>query len=174
MITKFSDNIYDEWRCQNHIHKSVHGIRNRSFIPGKPYEKNPIAQRCATKLNLDIDLRACIEQDTQSARDLNVRRALADLVHQAEIEDFDEIIVFGSHSRQFEKGGSYFETLRRFFVIEHNRSFALHLRVDKKYQDFVEFGWKCLTLKPSQDPKVDTFIVPSIAKSLMNNRMNRL
>ena len=47
-----------------------------SFIPGRPYEKNAIAQRCSTNLNLDIDVRSCIEQDIQSARDLNVRKAL--------------------------------------------------------------------------------------------------
>ena len=47
---------------------------------------------------LDIDMRTFIEQDIQSARDPNVRKALNELKHQVEINCFDEIIALGSHS----------------------------------------------------------------------------
>ena len=89
-----------------------------------------------------------------------------------EISSFGEIIVFGSHCRQFEEGGSYFEILRRFFVIEHNRSFVMHLRIGKKYHDLVEFPRKTLTPIPDQD-EVDTFVIDSKAKNLMKTRLKR-
>lgn len=142
-----------------------------SFILGRAYEKNTIAQRCSTNSNLDIDVRTHIEQDIQSVRDLNVRKALKRLRHQVQIICFGEIIVFGSHRKQFEEGGSYFDILRRFFFSSNSiEVFFMHLRIGKKYQDFVEFLMESLTLNP-RDDKLDTFVIPSKAKNLMNKRM---
>ena len=111
-----------------------------SFVPGRPFEKNAIAQRFASDINHDVDLKAYIKNDTQAARDLNVRKALEDLREQLYIKNIVDVIVFTSHSRCFNEGGSYFEILRKFFVIELGRSYALHLTIGKKNQDFIDLS----------------------------------
>ena len=138
-----------------------------SFIPGRPFEKNAIAQRFVSEVKHDIDLRAYIKHDTQSSRDLNMRKALEDLREQLDIKNTGDVIVFASHSRHFDEGGSYFEILRRYFVIEHGRSFALHLKIDKKYKDFVDLSRTTHKIKRNE-PEIKTgelkFDIPTYAE----------
>ena len=145
-----------------------------SFVPGRPFEKNAIAQRLASDLNHDIDLRAYITNDTQAARDINVRKALEDLREQLDIRNIVDVIVFALHNRCFNEGGSYFEILRKFFVIELGRSYALHLTIDKKYQDFIDISRTTRKIKKidrevnHSEPSYD---IPTYAEIVRSKRM---
>ena len=116
------------------------GYLYTSFIPGHTFENNIFARKYVSNVGIDIDLRRYMQQDTQSSRDVNVRKALNDLKCQLDIHDYDKIVVNGLHCKQFEEKGSYFEILRKFFIIEHNRDFALHLKIGKKYPGFVDLA----------------------------------
>ena len=119
------------------------GILYTAFIPGKPYEENPIAQRDVGDLDLDFDLRSSIKRDTQWNREIYLRGALQDLREKLNLDEYDEIIFHGTYSKHFNATGSYFHILRRFFVLEEDRAFNLNLRIGRKYMDFI-------TLKKSQ------------------------
>ena len=146
------------------------------FLPGHPFEKNVYAQQYASNLNIDMDLRMHIKRDTQSARDLKVRNALNDLKDQLDLQDYDEIVVYGLHCRQFEGKGSYFEILRKFFTIEHKRDFSLHLKISKNYQEIVDLykikgkrmNYDSLTWKQITSTSFD---IPVKAQKLMDKRM---
>ena len=146
------------------------------FLPGDPYEKNVFAQKYASNLNVDIDLRMYIKHDTQSARDLKVRKTLNDLKDQLDLQDFDEIVVHGIHCRQFESKGSYFEILRKFFIIEHERNFSLHLKIPKKYQEIVDLtkitrkGMSYDSFNGKQITNA-SFDIPIKTQKLMDTRM---
>ena len=108
-----------------------------SYIPGRPYEGNPYAQRDVANLELDLDIRSHIKNDSQLNRELHLRDALLDLRRQTSLEKFDEITVHTTHSKHFNEKGSFFEILRKFFVIQENRTFNLNMQVGKKYLDFI-------------------------------------
>ena len=147
-----------------------------SFIPGRPYEKNAIAQRFVSDIKHDIDLRGYIKNDTQAARDVNVRKALEDVREQLDLKNTSEVVIFTPHARCFEERGSYFEILRKFFVIEQGRSFSLHLRIDKKYQDFIDLSRttdKIKKIEHEEDFPQTTFDIPMYAEIVMNKRMRR-
>ena len=108
-----------------------------SYIPGRPYEANAYAQRDASNLELDLDIRSHIKNDSQLNRESHLREALLDLRRQTSLEKYDDITVHTAHSKYFNENGSFFEILRKFFVIQENRTFNLNLQVGKKYLDFI-------------------------------------
>ena len=116
---------------------STGGFLYISYIPGRPYEENPYAQRDVSNLELDFDMRSHIKNDSQWNRELYLRAALQDLRRQTSLDNFDELSVHVSHSKHFNEKGSFFEILRRFFVIQENRTFNLNMRIGKKYLDFI-------------------------------------
>ena len=147
-----------------------------SFIPGRPFEKNAIAQRFVSDMKHDIDLRGYIKNDTQASRDINVRKALEDVCEQLDIRNISEVVIFAPHARCFEERGSYFEILRKFFVIEQRRSFSLHLRIDKKYQDFIDLSRTTDKIKKIEyevNLPEPAFDIPTYAEIIMNKRMRR-
>ena len=131
------------------------GILYTSFVAGRPYEQNPIMQRDVTNLELDFDFRASVKRDTSWQREINLRAGLEDLRNQLDLEKYDDIIFYGTHSKLFNESGSYLQILRRFFVLEENRTLNLNLKVGKKYLDFVPLK-KVRSVETLKDSGMDT------------------
>ena len=113
-----------------------------SFLPGRSYDKNPIAQRLAGNRELDIDIRTSIKSDTQWNREIKLHQSLENLSNQIDLTLFDEIEFIATHWKHFNESGSFFEILRRFFVLKVKRTFNLNLKVGKKYLEFLGFSEK--------------------------------
>ena len=113
-------------------------------------------------LDIYIDLRSSIRRDSQWNREIYLREALEDLRSQLDLKQYDEIIFYGTHSKHFNKTGSYFQILRRFFVLEENCSFNLNLRIGRKYSEFA-------TLKKQHSNGSGCFNADSHIDNVMEN-----
>ena len=157
------------------------GILITSFIPGKCYEENPIAQRQAGNLDLDAEMRYGIISDSQWTREVQLRQALQDLKRQINLNKFDEVEFHGTHSKHYNEYGSYFQILRRFFVLDEKTTFYLHLKVGKNYAEFINFGERTFDVNRSKDSckqqqeqkSRDDIEVPTRAEKLMDERMSQ-
>ena len=138
-----------------------------SYIPGRPYEDNLYAQRDIANLELDVDIRSYIKNDSQWNRELHLREALQDLRRQTSLEKFDEITIHTTHSKHFNENGSFFEILRKFFVIQENRTFNLNMQVGKKYLDFISLHDQFNVKEANAQAKEENYFINS-SQNLQN------
>ena len=80
-------------------------------------------------------------------------------------------MLIAPHSRNIEEKGSYFEILRKSFVIEHNLRFELRLKISKKYLELVCLENMCDEGYSSSSTNL--FDTPIRARNLTDKYMNK-